>query len=273
MSPGARMPDKADIFAGLKRLPGLSPAVRAILPRLADDALDVAELTRKLGKDPVLAARVLHLANSPFYGLSRQIGSLREAVLVLGFGNLRGLMLSAGLIGAFAAADAAAASRSLATAAAAGVLAKSLGLDPGQAFTAGLLHNLGALLLGHFAPDPWRDLAVEPMASESRLPREREIFGFDHCELGADIAGQWHFPAAIQAAIRHYSNPPDDPGERLTDLVHAAWVVSASGQPGECPAIAPGVAARLALASPEGAAGLAILAQQAAQAARDAHAL
>ncbi len=269
MSPGASTPGKTDIIAGLKQLSGLSPAMQAILPRLGDEDLDVAELIHKLGEDPILAARVLHLANSPFYGLSRQIGSLRDAVLVLGFGNLRGLMLSAGLIGAFAANDAAAASRSLATAAAAGMLAKSLGLDQGQAFTAGLLHNLGALLLGHFAPAPWHELDSESMASESRLPREREIFGFDHCELGADIAGQWHFPVAIQAAIRHYSKPPDDPGERLTDLIHAAWVVSASGQSGEGLAIAPDVAARLALASPEGAAGLA----DAAQAARDAHAL
>lgn len=272
MNPATRIPGKADILAGLKRLPGLSPAVQAILPRLADDALDVAELTRKLGEDPVLAARVLHLANSPFYGLSRQIDSLRDAVLVLGFGNLRGLMLSAGLIGAFAAADATATSRSLATAAAAGVLAKSLGLDPGQAFTAGLLHNLGALLVNHFAPDPWRELAVEPIGSDTRLTREREIFGFDHCELGADIAGQWHFPEAIQAAIRHYPRPPDDPGERLTDLVHVAWVVGAPEQPGAGPVFAPGVASRLGLASPEGEDGQAILGQ-AARAARDVHVL
>lgn len=54
-----------------------------------------------VSQDPVLAARVLRLANSPFYGLPRQVGSLREAVLILGFSNLRGLVLSVGLIGAF----------------------------------------------------------------------------------------------------------------------------------------------------------------------------
>lgn len=223
MNPSTR----AEIRSGLSRMSGLSPAVQAILPRLGDDTFDVNELGCMVLQDPMLAARVLHLANSPFYGLPRQVGSLREAVLILGFSNLRSVVLSTGMIGVFP--DGEGVSHSLATAAAARSLAISLGMDQGMAYTAGLLHNLGALLMGHFSPDHWQALAGEsPLEGDGRLMKERQTFGFDHCELGAEIAGDWHFPAAIRAAIRLHRRPPDEPGEGLTDLVHGAGV---SGSP------------------------------------------
>lgn len=257
-------PTRADIRAGLKTLSGLSPAVQAILPRLGDESLAAQELGRMVGQDPILAARVLHLANSPFYGLSRQVGSLEEAVMILGISHLRGMVLSTGLIGLFA--DAEAVSRSLATAAAAGSLAKSLKRDQGMAFTAGLLHNLGALLLGHFAPDAWRALASEPAPdSENRLAREKTTFGFNHCELGADIAGDWRFPDAIRSAIRSHMQPPDEPAEALTDLVHTAWTLSAADQSGGSATVGPSILQRLGLDGDAGAVRLA----DASQAARD----
>ncbi len=239
-------PTQTDIRDKLNRMSGLSPAVMAILPRLGDDDFDTDEFARLLGQDPVLAARVLRMANSPFYGLPRQVGSLREAVLILGFGSLRGLLLATGLIGAFA--DEQAMTRSLATAGAANALARSLGKDPGQAFTAGLLHNLGALLLSRFAPDHWRERARDTDESElARRDRERRVLGYDHCELAADIAGHWRFPAAIQSALRLHPYPADEPAEPLVDIVHVAWVIVARGAAGECPDLSPTVSARLGL--------------------------
>jgi len=255
-------PTRADIRAGLKGLAGLSPAVQAILPRLGDENLSAHELGHMVSQDPILAARVLHLANSPFYGLPRQVGSLEEAVLILGISHLRGMVLSTGLIGLFS--DAEAIARSLATAAAAGSLAKSLKRDQGMAFTAGLLHNLGALLLGHFAPDVWRSLASElTLEGENRLSLEKAAFGFDHCELGADIAGDWHFPDAIRSAIRSHPQPPDDPVERLTDLVHVAWLISSDTASGDRPTINPAILQRLGLDGPAGEASLADASQAA----------
>lgn len=250
------IPSKVEIREGLARLSGLSPAVQAILPRLSDDEFDAGELSGMVGQDPVLAARVLRLANSPFYGLPRQVGSVREAVMILGFSNLRGLVLSSGLISAFT--DAEATARSLATGAAAGSLARSLKLEVGQAFTAGLLHNLGALLLGHFAPSHWQALVSEPCeAGDDRLMKERQIFGYDHCELGAEIAGQWRFPTSIQSAIRRYPQPLDEPAEAITDLVHAAWVIAGAGQAEDGLALAPEIAIRLGLEGAEGQVALA----------------
>lgn len=247
---------KADIQEGLRHLPGLSPTVREILPRFGDDEFDAHELANLVSRDPLLAARVLRLANSPFYGLARQVGSLREAVVILGFSNMRGLVLSAGLVGTFS--DTRSSARSLSTAAAAGALAKSLGLDHGMALTAGLLHNLGALLLGHFAPVQWHALGDEPLEmGDGRLARERQAFGFDHCELGADIVGQWRFPASIQAAIRLHPWPPDEAPETLADLVHVARAISYTQGATHTSAFSAGVVRRLGLESPQGAAALA----------------
>lgn len=256
------LPSQADILDRLSHLSGLSPAVQAILPRLDDDELSSAELGHLLSQDPLLAARILRLANSPFYGLARQVGSLQEAVLVLGFSNLRGLVLSVGVIGAFE--DHGNTTRSLATAAAAAALAKPLGHEVGQAFTAGLLHNLGDLLLHHFAPTQRQ--ACPPLIEEclaDRLAWEQDTFGFDHCTLGAEVASHWRFPTAIQAAIRHYPCPPDDPPVFLADLVHVAWS-HAHGKPlGIAPEPRSGTLRRLGL---EGADGVRIMAR-AAQAA------
>ncbi|MDP2031416.1 MAG: HDOD domain-containing protein [Thiobacillus sp.] len=239
-------PTRTEIRAGLKRLTGLSPAVQAILPRLGDENLPAQELGQMVNQDPILAARVLHLANSPFYGLPRQVGSLEEAVLILGISHLRGMVLATGLISLFADSEALASSQ--ATAAAAGSLAKSLRQDQGMAYSAGLLHNLGALLLGHFAPEIWQSLASAP-ASESvdRLSRERLAYGFDHCELGADIAGDWHFPDVIQSAIRSHLKPPNEPTEALTDLVHVAWTISGQVASGELSTINPTIMQRMGL--------------------------
>lgn len=257
------MPTRDDIRSGIKRLSGLSPAVQTILPRLGEDSLSAHELGTMISQDPILAARVLHLANSPFYGLPRQVGSLDEAVLILGVSHLRGMVLTTGLIGLFA--DHQAIAHSLGTAAAAAALAKFLKQDPGTALTAGLLHNLGGLLLGHFATDAWQSLAVQPVeAADHRLHRERKLFGFDHCELGSDIASDWHFPERICAAIRLHVRPPDDTPDRLIDLVHVAWVVGAVGEPTEARSFHPGTLSRLGLASDTGEAALKA-ARQAAQ--------
>lgn len=256
------LPTRADIRTGLSRMTGVSPAVQAILPRLGDSGFDVNELGSMVAKDPLLAARVLRLANSPFYGLARQVSSLRDAVVVLGFSNLRSVLLSAGLIGAFT--DKAAVARSLATAAAARSLAKSMKRDPGMACTAGLLHNLGGLLMGHFAAETWQALDGEPMESaSSRLLKERETFGFDHCELGADIAGDWRFPEVIQTAIRWHLQPQDEPSDELADLVHVAWVTSANGLADENPVMLPAALRRLQLDTPAGEAILAMATQAA----------
>jgi HD-like signal output (HDOD) protein len=260
-------PTQAEIIAGLSRLPGLSPAVQAILPRLGDEAFDAGELAQMVGKDPVLAARVLRLANSPFYGLSRQIGSLREAVAILGFGSLRGLVLSAGVISAFSASDRAGARRSLAAAATAAVLAAGLGLERNTPFTAALLHNLGALLLGHFAPQPWAALAAESNANaadaSAHLDLERRVFGYDHCELGAEITRHWNFPVAIQHAIRHYPLPSAQPAASVSDLTHAAWVIVTAIENDTTPVFDAGVSQRLGLASPAAEAPLAAAMQAA----------
>lgn len=262
------IPTQAEIRDGLASMSGLSPAVQSILPRLGDDEFDANELSGLVCQDPVLAARVLRLANSPFYGLPRQVGSLREAVLILGFSNLCGLVLSTGLINVFT--DEATKARSLATAAAASSLARSFRLEPGQAFTAGLLHNLGMLLLMHFAPTYWRALDSGPReAEEIRLMRERQILGYDHCELGAGIASHWRFPSAIQSAIRLHSQPPDNPAEKLTDIIHTAWVISGAGQFGDYLTLAPAVSERLGLETSDGQAAMA----EAMQAATNSHGL
>lgn len=257
-------PSVAEIHRGLSTLPGLSPAMLAILPRLQDEDFAATEICRLLARDPLLTARVLRLANSPFYGLPRQVGTLQDAVMVLGTSNLRGLVLATGLIAAFA--DAESTQRSLATAAAAGALAHALGRDTGAAFTAGLLHNLGELLLRHFAARQWQTLDGSVAATApDRAERERQAFGYDHCMLAAEIAAQWRFPGELQDALRQYRHPPDDPAEPLADLVRVAWACATGEEDAGPTALPPAVTRRLELDGPDGADALAAARRAAAE--------
>jgi putative nucleotidyltransferase with HDIG domain len=149
-----------------------------------------------------------------------------DSLATLDIQDLRCLVLSVGLVDAFAVSDLAGVARGQAAAAAAAALARELGLGCDTAGTAALLHNLGALLLGRFAPERWRAMAAEPIESpRTRLILEKRVFGFDHCELGASVARQWHFPDDIVQAIWDHQCPREDAADRMTDLVHVAWAI------------------------------------------------
>lgn len=223
-------PDSPELRRRLHHLPAFSPAARSLLPELGRDELDMSRLLLAVGRDPGLTARLLRLANSPFFGLPGRVASLKDAGIVLGMRALRPLVLAAVLEDAVAGLDAGVWARSTALAAAARALAGQAGMNREAAYTVGLLHNLGALLVGHFLPLDWQALGGPVVATPEVLAMERARLGFDRCELAADIARDWHFPEAIQHALRHYVRTPQPEDTPLTLLLHLAHRLL--GQPG-----------------------------------------
>lgn len=219
------------VAKAIQQVPSLSAVVMEILASFDKQNVEIADLAQKLGQDQGLTARVLRVANSPFYGMSSKVGSVQEAVVVLGFHNVRSLVAAAGIIGQFPETDRPGFDRtgfwqhSIGTAACAQVLAKSLGQNQALAFTAGLLHDIGKLALDAYFHEDFQLALAHRVAEDSTLlEAEHAVLGVGHALVGHELARRWKFPAAIQLAIRDHHQPEREPGT-LTDLVHVANVL------------------------------------------------
>ncbi len=225
-------PEVEKMLQDIRQLPSLSVVVLEILDSFKDEGLKIPELVRKIGRDQGLAARVLRVANSAFLGFPSKVASINEAVVVLGFHSVRSLALAAGVIQQFPPGEGNAFDRlafwqhAIGVGVAARVLAQKLGRNQEEAFTAGLLHDIGRLVLDAYFHDSF--LKILDLAAQDDCPlvtAEKKALGMDHAEIGYEVARQWKFPLPVQLAIRGHHDP-DASSSELTDLVHLANVLA-----------------------------------------------
>lgn len=215
----------------LRKLPMRDGVALELLALLDDPDVSAPKVAQVLGTDAVLSARCLHLANSPYFGLGGRVGSLPQAVVLLGFAVIRTLAVStaAGLFvqtgrqmpeGFW--------DHSATVAAGASLLARHCGIPVGDAFSAGLLHDLGAALL--FRHDPERYDVVLAAAGEDegrRTVLERAVFGMDHAEAGAIVLREWNLPAWLVEAVAGHHADPETAREPITRVVWAGEAIAA----------------------------------------------
>lgn len=200
-----------ELISKLQDLPSL-PAVVMQVYQIADDPnVHAQQLAFEIGKDQGFTTRLLRVANSAYYGMSRQIGTIEEAVVVLGMNTVKNLALIAATYPLF--------QRSLLgyTPHVSGLWTHSMAVGliaqtgtrffdtpvRNEAFTAGLLHDVGKLVISSALPDWMGDLYE--MVVHQNMPvhtAEMELFGFTHEEVGALLVERWKFPARIVALIR-----------------------------------------------------------------------
>lgn len=219
------------VIKGVQQVPSPSVVVLDVLASFDNEDIEIAGLVQKLGQDQGLTARVLRVANSPFYGLSSKVGSVGEAVVVLGFHHVRSLVAAAGIINQFPASEGNGFDRlafwqhGLGTAVCAQVLAKALGRDQALAFTAGLLHDVGRLVLDAYFHEDFKAAMAHSTAEDATLlDAELAVLGVEHAQVGFELTRRWKFPVVIQQAIRDHHQPEREQAA-LTDLVHAANVL------------------------------------------------
>lgn len=183
-----------------------------------------------IGQDPALSAQLLKLANSAYHA-QRHVDTLSRAVALLGTRILYDLAVGASAMSVFQrlsteVLDLSAFWRhSLAT----GMIAKTLAqhahmLHPERLFVAGLLHEIGLLVLCMRLPELMDEVLARAQGDETRLAaEERKHLGYDHAEVGARLLELWQLPAATITAIRHHHRPGLTPGPGLdAALVHLA---------------------------------------------------
>jgi putative nucleotidyltransferase with HDIG domain len=216
----------------LDKLPQLSPTVGQLLAALASADPDLRQLARIIGKDPALSGLVLSVANSAFFGGRSPVSDISEAINRVGLGKLRRLTLgqSFSRIFNFGRTPPGWSSvrfhlHSAAVGAASDILREYLPVpDEEHAFVAGLLHDLGKLLIVSAFPKEWRQLEDQALWQKSGVLAERELLGADHAELSALAVERWKLPSPVADAVARHHSPALESATAvpLSRLIHAA---------------------------------------------------
>ena len=211
-------------------LPSLPRAVALLMTELGHDEPSLRRVNQLMGTDPALAARLLEMANAPAFQMQRQIVGIPEALALLGVAQLRSLVSTAPL---------GTTSRSvpginmqqfwrysLNTAKLARSLAGIGHHNQIAAYTAGLVHAVGELLMHLAAPDII--FSINDLVSPLDLRRakiEHRILGYCYGNVSAELAQRWQFPEVVVDALQHQSAPLDNNAyEPLAGVIHfASW--------------------------------------------------
>lgn len=223
------------LFQQPNALPAAPKVVQDLISSFNDEHVSAADIARMLAADPVLSAKLLRLANSAYYHVSRSVSTVNDAVMMLGFITVRTLVISSGLVNGFKSASGLDLKQfwrySLNTSVAAKWLAQQADENSELAFTLGMMHAIGQLVIHAGMPEqaPLLDKAVAPLDTH-RFEAERNSFGYDYAEVGAELAVRWKFPDAFSDTIRAFPRPLEhQPFKPMAAIIHlAAWFAQAN---------------------------------------------
>lgn len=217
------------LFTDLPRLPSMPRVVQDLIASLCEEDIDLATLVAQVKLDQSLSLRVLAMANSGAFGSGRRIGAIDQAVSLIGLNALRSLVIASGISRTFARVEGldmpAFWRQAMICAGVAREFGKHQGVNREFAYTAGLMHRVGLILL-HLAWPAKAQQLPEGATGGATLVQERTLFGLDHCEAGSALAQRWHFPDTIADALRWQAEPLASEAGPLAAVLHLAAAVT-----------------------------------------------
>lgn len=207
----------------VKNLPTL-PGIVIKLTKMASDPDTTSEQMGKvIGRDHILAAKLLRLVNSAFYGFPQKISSISSAIILLGFNVIKSLIISASIFELMESNDLELWEHSMGCALACNVIAKRLGIqDPEEISTAGLIHDIGKVAIKIELPDQHHEILT--LIAEKQIPMreaEREVLGLDHAEAGGWLAKNWNLPEKLIEPISCHHDPRNAKKEQVaSSIIH-----------------------------------------------------
>jgi putative nucleotidyltransferase with HDIG domain len=218
-----------DVVSKLQELPSLPAVVMELLTSIDQEDVDISVLAKKVSHDQALTAKTLQLANASVYGLQVKVTTIQQAITFLGFQTTRNIITAAAVTGCFGAGkcagfnDKAFWRHSIATAACARVLARRMRFNQDYAFTAGLLHDIGRLVLVSTYPERYAEAIAYRAAHDVDLEEaERAVLGVDHIMAGVALADHWNFSDTMRLAIAHHHSPEQPGAGFLATIIHVA---------------------------------------------------
>lgn len=222
------------------KLPNVPEVVRQLIQQLNNPAADYGEIAEKVSKDQTLSLKILRLVNSAHFGLRRKVSSIDEAVVMLGMVRLKTIVIASGIAGSVKAVEGLDLKKFWSESFQVAALSKwfaerDTNVDPDIAFTAGLIHNIGQLLL-HLAQSTQAQ-EIQRLIEESSYNRsaaEIEILGFTSTEAGQALLDMWTFPAELGIAVLQHKEPTSfDEPSALAAVVNLACVVNSAVRNGD----------------------------------------
>ncbi|PRC92957.1 HDOD domain-containing protein [Solimicrobium silvestre] len=218
------------LFLQQHALPTIPKVVQEVIDSFNNDRVSVEDIAQKLAADQVLSAKILRLANSSYYHVSRSIGTVDDAVLMLGFMTVRTLVVSTGLTNGFKNVSGFDLKKfwrySMHTAVIAKWLSKQKKTNSDFAFTVGMMHAIGQLVMHAAMPEEMMEVdKIAGALDARRFDIESKSFGYNFADVGAELAVRWKFPDEFGTAIRCFPHPLEhDNFDPMAGIIHlAAW--------------------------------------------------
>jgi putative nucleotidyltransferase with HDIG domain len=224
--------DANELLNKIEDLPPLPAVAAKVMGMAEDDRTSAMDLAQVLSTDQALTAKLIRISNSAYYGFARRISTVREAVVMLGFKQVRQVSVGASMMNAFKRTGVDDGfdldlfwGHSVAVAVASEALAKkTLGAKPEDAFTAGILHDIGRLVLRQEMPREFADAVRLARLGECSLHEaELHTTGFAHDEIGQALGELWKFPGHLVDAVRcHHDDTLTASADGLAGVVAQA---------------------------------------------------
>ncbi len=231
------------IVSQIESLPSLPSIYSEIIEEMQSEDPSIKKISDTISKDFSMTAKILQVVNSVFFGLSRKIGSPQEAVVLLGLETIKALVLSVKIFSEFSQQNFSwfnidalfSHSMSVSTYTKTIVKAEKLGGDLiNHSLMAGLLHDLGKLILLTNFPKPYKQVMTAAKESGQNLwDMEYKAFGTSHAEIGAYLMGLWNLETPIIEAIAFHHCPTNSMSQNmgLLTAVHIGNAIDHNGQP------------------------------------------
>lgn len=216
------------IISSIGDLPATPAIISTLMGLTSDINTDIDKITKAISSDQSLTARVLKLSNSTFYGRTKEVRTLKEAILLLGFKTLRSMVVASSTHSLYQSAGSGGAQEklwehSLATAIASRLVATSTGHPLAEeAFIAGLLHDIGKLVLLQKRVKEYKEIITSVEASGGTFQEvEEQTFGFNHTDVGLLLLHKWSFPPVLANAVFEHHDPIDTD----TDIIPLSYII------------------------------------------------
>ena len=206
------IPAKDEVINKVGDLKVLPFVARKLLETISNDKVSISDLNDIIEKDQTITARVLKISNSALYGLRQEVTSLQQAIMILGFKTIRSLVLSIStksLYKKFGITEQMMWDHSIGAAIAAKLISADLGRELGDiAFTGGLMHDLGKVIMNNETPEAFTEVMMN-MYNEGidSITAEEDVYGYNHSEIGSTVISRWGLSGVLVEILgKHHLN-------------------------------------------------------------------
>lgn len=191
----------------LEGLPTLPPIIQRLNQMIDDERTSLGQIAEVIEKDQVITTKVLRLANSAFYGFPKKVSTVQQAMILLGINVLKILIMTSSIFEIIHKEDVGLWEHSVGVAACSKIVAEKIGVnDPQEIATAGLLHDLGRVIIKVAFKEEYKRILELISQEVDPLYAEKEVLGIDHAEIGAFLMQQWNLPERLVEAVASHHN-------------------------------------------------------------------